>query len=189
VTVNIERRFWSKVNKNGPTQPHMDSPCWEWTGAHNYQGYGRFGVDGINNHAHRVSFMLRGAIPSGLCVLHRCDNPPCVRPDHLWLGTRADNIADMDAKGRRVFHSGPAHANFGKPVKTPAFGDKNGSRRHPERLPRGSSHWHARVSEADVMSIRACASAGEPLPELSVRFCVNYQTIWSIVRRRTWRHI
>jgi HNH endonuclease len=88
-------RFWDKVEKT-PT-------CWIWTGGTARFGHGlrredkhlRFAV------ASRFSWELHfGPVPDGLCVLHHCDNPPCVRPDHLFLGTKADNTADMMAKGR-----------------------------------------------------------------------------------------
>jgi hypothetical protein len=75
--------------------------CWEWIGGHNLQGYGQLKIKGIMQRAHRVAWMLRyGPIPDGLFVLHRCDNPPCCNPDHLFLGTQADNIADRRTKGR-----------------------------------------------------------------------------------------
>lgn len=88
-------RFWDKVDKSGD--------CWIWMAVrHKKMGYGLFGL----SHrqlvlAHRFAYeQAFGAIPDGLSVLHRCDNPPCCNPEHLFLGTRADNIADMCAKGR-----------------------------------------------------------------------------------------
>lgn len=75
--------------------------CWTWTGRPNSGGYGTLRVGGVSTPAHRASYETYvGPIPAGLKVLHRCDNPPCIRPSHLFLGTRADNVADMLAKGR-----------------------------------------------------------------------------------------
>lgn len=90
-------RFWSKV---GPC-PADQKACWEWIGATNADGRGRFGFRGRVEVAYRVSFVLSsGEIPDGLDVLHTCDNPKCVRPIHLFVGTAKDNVADMHAKGR-----------------------------------------------------------------------------------------
>lgn len=76
--------------------------CWEWIGHRNRKGYGITQAGGKQRLAHRVAYELtNGPIPYGRCVLHRCDNPACIRLDHLFLGTLADNNADMDAKGRR----------------------------------------------------------------------------------------
>jgi len=100
----IADRFWPKVDKNGSAPEHCPElgPCWVWTGAHVPWGYGQIGLTGRKNgRAHVVSWeMHNGPIPDGLWVLHKCDNPPCVRPDHLFLGTVQDNTADMIAKGR-----------------------------------------------------------------------------------------
>lgn len=90
---NHEDRFWARVKKG--------DGCWEWTGSTGRRGYGTFMVHGERTRSHRYSWALHfGAIPDGLWVLHRCDNPPCVRPDHLWLGTVLDNNVDSRIKGR-----------------------------------------------------------------------------------------
>lgn len=83
------------------------SGCWLWTASKLQDGYGRLRVGNITEGAHRVSYKLnRGKIPEGLCVLHTCDVSACVNPEHLWLGTVADNNADMMKKGRGVFVKG-----------------------------------------------------------------------------------
>ena len=83
---------------------HTKTPtCWPWTGHTKKNGYGVIKKDGVSMFAHRASWEFhKSPIPEGLCVLHKCDNPPCVKPDHLFLGTHADNTADMLSKGRDV---------------------------------------------------------------------------------------
>jgi hypothetical protein len=93
--MTIDARFWSRVAVRQP------SDCWEWTGCRTALGYGRFGIGKRVVKAHRRAWeLVNGAIPDGLWVLHKCDNPPCVNPSHLWLGTDAENQHDMSAKGR-----------------------------------------------------------------------------------------
>jgi len=99
--LTAEKRFLAKVNK-------IDS-CWLWTASKNLGGYGYFSFKGKSNLAHRVSYELFvGQLHEYSLVCHSCDNPSCVNPDHLWLGTNADNIRDMDKKGRRVAPRGEA---------------------------------------------------------------------------------
>lgn len=89
-------RFISRVTKAGD--------CWVWCGSKAPGGYGQLSVGGKLQRANRVSWRLfRGEIPKGLHVLHRCDNPPCVNPEHLFLGTHGDNVRDMFSKGRGKF--------------------------------------------------------------------------------------
>jgi hypothetical protein len=91
----LEERFWLRVRKS--------EGCWEWTGARSPQGYGVLRVSESARLAHRISWELgHGKIPPGLNALHRCDNPGCVRPDHLFIGTHADNTADMVTKKRQT---------------------------------------------------------------------------------------
>ena len=104
---SIINRFWSKVDRSGN--------CWEWAAAKTKGGYGQFHINNKMQLAHRVSWVIHNSdIPSGdhygtTCVLHRCDNPSCVNPDHLFLGTQKDNNQDRMNKGRNVNVVGEQH--------------------------------------------------------------------------------
>lgn len=103
------KRFWSSVDKDG------ENGCWLWTRGRNEHGYGVLDRKSGSGLAHRYSWELaNGPIPTGLQVLHRCDNPPCVNPEHLFLGTRLDNMADMTAKGRHWCQL-KTHCKWGHP--------------------------------------------------------------------------
>lgn len=96
--MSLKSRFWSKVDKRGPDD------CWQWTGALNEHGYGVLRPEGQRHgpcvKAHRVSAELAGMDITDAVVCHRCDNPPCVNPVHLFVGSQADNVRDMHVKGR-----------------------------------------------------------------------------------------
>lgn len=164
-----EERFWAKVCKS------EDDGCWLWTASTNPQGYGCFrnSQDGSLESAHRASYRLAfGEIPEGLFVCHRCDVRLCVRPSHLFLGTPAENVADMIAKGREC------------------RGDQHPLRRHPERIPRGAAVGTAKLSEADVLNIRQTYNVGGVShAELGRRFGVNQSTITRIIRKKRWAHL
>jgi hypothetical protein len=99
--MTLQERLMSKINFDS------ESKCWNWTAAKDKDGYGQIRIDGKSERAHRVSYELfYGTDPAHLCVLHNCDNPACINPDHLFLGTHSDNMADRGAKGRQARPNG-----------------------------------------------------------------------------------
>ena len=94
--MTIEERFWRKVRKT--------DNCWEWESSKDRQGYGYFSEKGRTIRSHKMAYVLCiGPIPIDTCVCHKCDNPSCVNPSHLFLGTKRDNTRDCRAKGRNAF--------------------------------------------------------------------------------------
>lgn len=161
---NIRERFWSKVDKSGD--------CWLWTGARLGNGYGRLTDHGRLRLAHRIAYELtKGAIPSGMIVCHRCDNPSCVRPDHLFLGTYADNSQDMVQKGRAL------------------VGDRNPAHRNPENQARGEHNGNALLTFEQVQEVRNLKAQGMINREIAARLGISKSTVGQIVRGETWRHI
>ena len=146
-----------------------ESGCWEWTGATVNGGYGVMGIGrrGEGNvRVHRLAWEIwRGPIPDGMWVLHRCDNPPCFRPDHLFLGSHADNMADMTAKRRHR------------------------TQVRPESIARGERHGSAKLSEEEVRAIRALHAEGRTAAAIADQYGLSASTIGAIVRREGWSHV
>ncbi|MCA1670323.1 MAG: HNH endonuclease [Thermomicrobia bacterium] len=163
--IPIEERFWPKVDKSGD--------CWLWTATRfTNSGYGCIGYEGRSQGAHRVSYILaNGPIPEGMCVCHRCDNRLCVNPAHLFLGTYKENSADAIAKGRV------------------ATGERQGTHTHPETVRRGEQHAMAKLTAAQVQSIRRQATDGCDTAALSREFGVTHSHISAIVHRRAWKEV
>lgn len=158
----VTERFWRFVQQQ--------DGCWEWIGNRSLKGYGVITATrtGGTRSAHRLSWEIHhGPIPEGLFVCHHCDNPPCVNPDHLFLGTAADNTADMLTKGR-----------WRLPTQNPA------------RHRRGTAVAHAKLTEDDVRYIRQAYADGHmSMSALGRRFGVTLALISGIIARRRWRHV
>lgn len=163
VAMPPEVRFWKRVDKSGPIPSHCSylGNCWPFLGATLRGGYARFYDGEKGRKAHRWSYQHHyGPIPDGMLVCHRCDNPPCVRPDHLFLGTNGDNMADKKAKGRNC------------------YGDANGSRKFLDRRPRGESSPVARLSDAQAIEIfRTYHAGGVTQRALAEAYNISPQTV------------
>jgi hypothetical protein len=146
-----------------------ESGCWIWTSYLMPNGYGQAGFEGKTQLAHRISYQLfKGQIPDGQCVLHRCDVRACVNPNHLFLGTRTDNAADRDAKGRQ------------------ATGDRHRSRVAPESIQRGETHYKTKLTNALVREIRA---SGLSQPQIMRKYGLKRVHVNKIVLRKIWKHL
>lgn len=149
-------RFWAKVQRS--------DACWLWTGCRNRLGYGRIACGGVTFNsilANRASWILHfGPIPEGKCVLHSCDNPPCVNPNHLFLGTHDDNMKDMVLKERATCAD--------------HHGEANGQ---------------AKLTTGQVQEIRLLYAAGDLTQrELGKQFHVARRTVGAITSGTNWKH-
>ena len=151
-----------------------ETGCWEWIGARTTAGYGEINRKRRVRYVHRIAWELHhGPIPAGKWVLHRCDNPPCWNPDHLFLGTHRDNVADKMLKGRH------RHGHL--------YGDDHPTRKRPEIVKRGEHHGMARLTWDIVRQIRACHAAGEIKARIADRFSVNRGTVFKVVNNQQWK--
>lgn len=158
-TERIQSRFWAKVRKSY-------EGCWEWTAARTAGGYGQLNVFGSGKcpvYAHRIAYtMAHGEIPIGQEVCHHCDNPGCVRSDHLFLGSHRENMIDGSKKGRLNVQS------KGKP---------------------GSANICAKLREEQVPEILAMVASGESKALIGQRFGVSSTTIIRVANGTRWGHV
>jgi hypothetical protein len=160
--------------------------CWLWDTAPPKRRYASFWMDRKREQAHRASWLLCcGPIPEGLHVLHKCDVPLCVNPDHLFLGTHDDNMADMKEKGRASAPTGDEHWTRLHPESV-ARGPRNGMH-GVKRVGDESTHHH--LMEADVRQIKARIAQGESDAVIANAFGVRRGAIWFIRSGRNWGHV
>lgn len=186
---SVQERFYEKVNKNGPTQPHMTTPCHEWTGARHTQGYGLFQyATKDTRRAHRVAWVFeKGPLLPGEDALHKCDYEPCVNTDHLYKGTDVENARDRVVRGRIA--RGSRHGSVTHPGALPR-GEDHYSRQHPELVLRGEVHGRALLTSEQVIAMRAeyVHRYGE-IPRLARKYGVDKAVVGRIIRRETWKDL
>ena len=157
---SLTARFWKRVDKRGPDD------CWPWVGSVDGGGYGtifnRLGKPHAPEKTHRVSWEIANgrSVPSGVHVCHKCDNPPCCNPSHLFLGTATENALDREQKGR----GGDRRL----------FGSRNGS---------------AVLTSESAIAIIAAINAGESQTSVAKRFGVDRKTVFNIIHGRVWGHV
>lgn len=151
----IENRFWSKVAKSDKA-----NNCWTWQASVDRNGYGKFWLHGKVRGAHRVAYELTyKAISKGLVICHRCDNPPCVNPSHLFASSQLENIKDMVKKGRSI--------------------KQKGTRNHNAKLD------EQQVKEIRAKY----ATGKYSYKQLGMEYGVHLDMIGRIVKRKNWKHI
>jgi DNA-binding XRE family transcriptional regulator len=151
-TYPIEPRFWGKVIKK--------DGCWQWSGSKSSDGYGSFSIAHKMYGAHRISWEIHyGQIPQGKHVLHKCDTPECVNPEHLFLGTHKENMRDMFSKGRRK------HAR----------GIRNGLAKLND------------IKVKEIRRLHKTGKYTQN--KIAAKFKVSRQVIGAILKKKTWTHV
>lgn len=156
---NPEARFWRRVDRNGPIHSTLGA-CWVWTGGKFDNSYGAIYVDGKSKKAHHFSWTYHyGPFSSALCVLHKCDNPSCVNPHHLFLGSKADNSTDMVRKGRQTKGEQHSRAKVTEEMV---------------KVIRSEYVWR---------------SSTHGTYGLAKKYGLSQYCIMSIIQRKTWKHV
>lgn len=141
--------------------PEPNTGCWLWMGAANPRGYGNVWVDGVSTTAHRAMLIaIHGPVAREMDACHKCDTPACINPEHLFLGTRQTNMADMRAKGRAGYTGLLGQANH-----------------------------KARLTEDVIRAIRSAYAAGEGTRALAERHAITMTHVRHIVAGKAWRHV
>ena len=141
--------------------PKGENECWQWEKTNNNHGYGTLTINGRTRYAHRLAYELSyGPIPAGLDVMHDCDNPACINPNHLRVGTRSQNMADCHARGRS---------------------------RIPAPSLRGEANGAAKLTASAVDEIRRLLAEGMTQRSVGERFGVSQSTISKIKMRKAWK--
>lgn len=165
VTEQIKAHFWSKVAIDVPDK------CWLWQGGTIPQrgNYGRFYINRKDFRAHRCAYYFTyNTDPGQFDVMHSCDNPICVNPHHLSVGTRKDNHDDMTRKGRRCYYR----------------------REHPEKALKGEDHYATTLTNEQVLEIRRRHIFRKvTMKQLAAEYGVSWSTVQGIISRKSWKHI
>lgn len=190
---SLECRLWAKVDKSGG-----DDACWEWQAKSviTSLGYGAINVDGKITVAHRVAWSLvNGEIPDGLFVCHKCDNPKCCNPSHLFLGTCSDNINDMCAKGRHGM-KGKKHTEETKSIMKDRHKENQYALRRwatdefKEKMAsivlKGEQHPKAKLTNEQVIEI--VHSSGK-LVDIAKKFGVSRTVVGKIKNGKSWESV
>lgn len=154
VSAEDRERFWSKVHKLGPDE------CWPWMTYRQPNGYGNFGFRGITYLSHRFAYEISNGPLGVMCCCHRCDNPWCCNPKHLFAGTQKDNMHDRVRKG---------HTYTGN---------------H-----KGEAHGRAILNDRNVREIRLLLAQGKKRKILAKEYSVSLSAIHMLAQRKTWTHV
>lgn len=155
----VATKFWGKVDKRGPDE------CWEWP-VSNPRSYGSFSLNKVAYRTHRLSYELHnGPIPDGMFICHKCDNPPCCNPNHLFAGTHQDNMRDMAEKGRWVR----------VPRDEKSVNHCFGARNHSTKL-----------TETNAAQIKARMARGDAKRALAREFGVDVSIMRQIAKGKIW---
>lgn len=160
-------RFWSKVNKSGD--------CWIWTATRQGGGCGNFTVNRKAYQAHRWLYIqLHGPVAKGIEICHKCDNPACVNPDHLFAGTKSDNMQDSANKGRNAMQKRPWRSCFNHPTFEPCCGENQGN---------------SKLTTEQVIDIIRLGREGVSSSAIGEMFGINAGHIRRILGGKAWKHV